>query len=352
MLRRGRAAGAALVILGLVTVASADPIADPVEKAKAAVAASDYLTARTALDEAVATGQLSPAQLAESYRLRGIVDGALGDSQAATAAFQRCLALTPRAELPPGTSPKITRPFAAAQDYWKAAREPLRIKSETVAQPPSVTVRVTSDPLEMIAKLRVVVIADGGEEQLLEQAAGERVTFELPVGRRLDLRIAAVDAQGNRLAELGTKDVPIVIIGAGKPPPEDKVVVTPKPVAPATPRGERAVIWKWWLWGGTAVLVAGAATYFGYDALQAKHELDELNANSLTHTFDEATAVEDRAHRSVLVANIGYGVAGALAITATILWLTEPDAPRASREQRISVVPVAGGGALTFGGHF
>ncbi len=45
----------------------------------------------------------------------------------ATTAFGRWLALDPKAALPPGTSPKITRPFTAAQDQAKG-REPIKVK--------------------------------------------------------------------------------------------------------------------------------------------------------------------------------------------------------------------------------
>jgi hypothetical protein len=344
-MQRGLAALAALVVLA--TTASADPLGD----AKAQVAASDYLKARTSLDEAYASGANSPEQLAEIWRLRGIVAGALGETKPATEAFQRCLALTPKAELPPGTSPKIMRPFAAAQELYKKT-EPLVIGKETSESPPAIAVIVESDPMKMIARIRVMVKADGGaEKQIDKQFAGqERVEVALPAGGRLDLRVAALDEKGNRLAELGSADVPIVIIGKRSDP---KLVVTPpvvqpKPV-PATPRAARPLYAKWWLWGSGAVVVAGAATYFGLDGLAAKRDLEDLNANSTDHSFDEAKRTERRARRDFLFANIGFGVAGALAVTATILFLTEPSSKESAR---VSAAPVDGGGAIVFGGQF
>jgi hypothetical protein len=331
-------------------VASADPLAD----AKTQVAASDYLKARVSLDEAFASGTNGPEQLAEIWRLRGIVAGALDETKVATDAFQRCLALSPKADLPPGTSPKITRPFTAAQDFFKK-NEPLGIKQEAKQDPPSIAVLVTSDPLSMIARLQVSVKVDGATEKVLDNkfAGQEQIDFALPAGARLDLRVAALDEKGNRLAELGSADVPIVIVGK----PVDKtpvLVVGQKPptrsTKPPAPVRERAFVWKWWLWGGGAVLFAGAATYFGVDGLRAKSDLEDLNADSPNHSFDEAKDLESRAKRDFLFANIGYGVAGALAITATILFLTEPDQP--SSESRVTAVPVEGGAALVFGGQF
>ena len=325
--------------------------ADSLTDAKTQVAASDYIKARASLDDAYASGTNGPEQLAEIWRLRGIVAGALNEAKPATEAFQKCLALNPKAELPPGTSPKFTRPFDAARDLAKKT-EPLKIKQETKQTPPSITVIVASDPMSMIAKIAVYVRVDGAAETTLDTkfAGQESVEVALPAGARLDVRVAALDEKGNRLAELGSAEVPIVIIGKDKKP---DVVITPVVTAkpkPVKPYKERPLIWKWWLWGGTAVVFAGAATYFGVDGLSAKSDLESLNEESPNHTFDEAKDLERRAKRDFLFSNIGYGVAGALAITATILWLTEPDKPPS--ESRVTAVPVNGGGAIVLGGSF
>ena len=338
---------AVLAIAALARAAYADSLAD----AKTQVAASDYMKARASLDDAYATGTNGPEQLAEIWRLRGIVAGALNETKPATEAFQKCLALSPKAELPPGSSPRFTRPFDAARELAKKTA-PLTIKQETKQAPPSITVSVASDPMSMIAKIAIYVRVDGAAETTLDSkyAGQDSVEVALPAGARLDLRVAALDEKGNRLAELGSADVPIVIVGKTKQP---DVVVTPppvKPVKPVKPAKARPLIWKWWLWGGAAVVFAGTATYFGVDGLVAKSDLEDLNADSPNHSFDDAKALENRAKRDFLFSNIGYGVAGALAITATILWLTEPDKP--SQESRITAVPVDGGGAIVLGGTF
>jgi hypothetical protein len=326
--------------------------AGPLDDAKVAVEASDYLKARAALAEALASGAHGREELAEIHRLSGIVEGALGDPKAATAAFHRALVLSPKVTLPPGTSPKITRPFTAAQGLAKQGA-PLEIKSETEADPPGVTVIVVSDPLSMIQRVRVTVIADGKPEQSFDRPAAERTTVELPAGARLDVRIAVVDEHGNRLAELGSREVPIVVLGKAAPPPEGGTIVQapPKPLeAPAPPRSPRPLYLKWWLWGGAAVAFGAGAAYFGIDAVLARGELEDLNASSVEHSFDEAKDVEARARRGVLLTNIGWGAAGVFAVGATILYLTEPRGPRA--ERRVTVVPGRGGGALVLGGRF
>lgn len=345
-----RREGAFVIALLAASVAGTSSVrADPtLDTAKAAVDASDFLTARTQLTQLVGKGGNSPEDMGEIYRLSGIVAGALGEAKVATEAFERCLALTPKATLPPGTSPKITRPFVEAQAYFKK-HEPLKIKADTQTTPPSVTITVVSDPLAMIARARVIATVDKKPPETLEKPVGEEVSISLPAAARIDLRVIALDDKGNRLAEVGSADVPIVIVGSAplvvsppKPPP--------KPIVARTPRSPRPLYLKWWLWGGTSVAFAAGATYFAFGARSAKNELDELNAHSVQHTFDEARSIEDRGKRDALLTNIGYGAAGALAVVGVILFLTEP---RSHEENRVTTtitpVPIRGGGAVVLG---
>src|SRR5436190_22808015 len=109
-----RSRGATMALA--VWLAQGSPVhAGPIDDAKALVEASDYMRAREALTAALDSGTNGRDELVEIHRLSGIVAGALGDPKAATAAFQRALALSPDVALPPGISPKIARPFTAAQ---------------------------------------------------------------------------------------------------------------------------------------------------------------------------------------------------------------------------------------------
>lgn len=335
----------AVLLASLASRAHADPT---IESAKAAVDDSDYLTARTQLGQLIDLGGNSPEDMAEIYRLSGIVAGALGDAKVATEAFQRCLALAPKATLPPGTSPKITRPFAEAQAFWKT-QEPLKIKAETSAEPPAVKLAVVSDPLGMIARARVVASVDKGAPKTIEKPAAAEITITLPPGARIDLRVIALDEKGNRLAEVGSVDVPIVIVGSGVPAVRPAKPPPPKKIVKESPRSPRPLYLKWWLWGGVAVAFAGGASYFGWETRAAKLELDELNAHSVNHAFDEAKDVERRGKRDALLTNIGFGAAGAFAVAATILFFTEPRAREAQRTTTITPVPIAGGGAVVLG---
>jgi tetratricopeptide (TPR) repeat protein len=335
---------AAMAVLALAGAARADDLAD----ARAAVEQSDYFAARAKVDKALADGGANADELAELYKLKGIVEGALGNSAAATTAFGKWLALDPKAELPAGTSPKITRPFTAAQTQ-AAHREPVKVKTETTADPASVTLIVVSDPFMMIAKARVIVRVDGGAEQTLESAGEKKIKIDLPHGKRLDLRVQALDEHGNHVAELGTADVPIVIVGPGGEVAVHAVAKhePAQPKAAPAPAHARPLYLKWWAWTGVAVVFAAGGTYFGFQARSEADQLNKLNADSQDHRFDEALALQSTASRDVTLFNVGMGVAGAFAVGATILYLTEPRA-----ETRLTAMPVQGGGAVVVGGSF
>ena len=351
-MQRFGGACAIAMLLAWSAPAHADVSADT---ARAAIEASDYMNARAQLTALMGKGTSGPNELAEIHRLYGIVAGALGETQVATVAFQLALALNPKLTLPVGTSPKIVRPFAAAQAYFKT-REPLRIKTETQATPPSVTLVILSDPMSMIARARVTFAVDGGAEQTREGTGKERITLELPEGARIDLRVAALDTMGNRVAELGTADVPIVIIGSKKEVREitkvgAKLDLSVPPAPPPPPPRQRPIYLRWWVWGGATVVFAGAGSVLGLAAITAKDDLAELNATSPSHTFDEAKELESTARNRVLFTNITYGAAAVCGITAAILYLTRPRA-RTERRTAIVPVPVGRGGAIVLEGSF
>lgn len=333
--------GRAAIAFALVVLAVGSARADDLDTARKAVDSSDYLGARTALTKALAAGTAGPSDLAEIYKLTGIVEGALGDSNAARSAFQKSLSLDPKGTLPDGTSPKITRPFAAAVGI----AAPVKVKVETSAEPPQVTIIVQSDREDLITSARVFVRADGGPEKQLDGTGIDKITIDLPHGHRLDLRVQALDVHGNRVVELGSSDVPIVITGAGPEP--IAVTATTRKIAPRAPPKPRPVLLRWWLWGTAAVVFAGAGTYFGITAVHDRNDLDTIEANSSAHMFSDASNLETRIRRELIAFDVGLGVGGAFALGAAILYATRPHF-----EQRIAIVPIAGGGSVVLGGAF
>jgi hypothetical protein len=342
---------ATAIVVAFVHTAHAESALDDARKA---VDSSDYMGARTALTAALDAGNASPSDLAEIYKLTGVVAGALGEADAATAAFAKWIALDPKAALPPGTSPKIMRPFSAASEKAKKG-ELLKVRTETSVTPPSITVIVAADPLHLVAGAHVMASVDGALEQAFDGKGHDRIKIDLPKGKRLDLRVAVLDSQGNHLVELGSADVPIVIVGEGTTALDHDVSAvlqtkheSPK-TSPATPSHPRPLYATWWVWGAGAAVFGGVGAYFGFAGRSAANDLDHLNATSSDHQFSEARDLESTARRDLLVFDIGMGIAGAAAIGAAILYVTEP---RIVTERRVSVVPAAGGGTVVLRGHF
>jgi len=339
----GQVAIAAALLTTLAQEARADALAD----ARKAVDGSDYMAARPALEKALEAGTAGPADLAEIYKLTGIVEAALGNAGPAEKSFARWLALDPKGALPEGTSPKITRPFDAAHERAKKTG-PLKAKAETHDKPPAVTLRVENDPQKMIVGAKVYFVTDKKAEQTLSADGKDEITIELGLGKRIDLRVHAVDEYGNHVVELGSKDVPIVITSSGKETPiEQPDRVVKKPSEPAKPR---PVYLKWWLWGGATVVVTGVGGYFAYRTYDDVQRIEYLNANSLSHPWSDEQEVERSARRNLLVTNIAAGTAGAFAIVTAVLYLTRPQTTES--ELRATITPTRGGGAVVLGGHF
>ena len=346
-------------------------------QARRDVDSSDYPAARTDLIAALNAGNADPDALAEIYKLTGIVESALGHNAAATTAFGKWIELDPKAALPGGTSPKIMRPFEAAQ---KRKETRLELKPETRAEPPRLTVAIASDPMRLVARARVFCSVDGKPELKVEAGGkGAKIDVDLPHGKRLDCRAEVLDEHGNRVAVLGSRDVPIVITSSGggtepvvehKPdretqdalkthgthdtkPTDTKPTDTTTTVSATTttePSHRRSIALSPYLWGGVALALAGGATYFGLAARSDADKLNQLNANSQNHTFSEAQSVQHSAENEALLFNIGIAAAGGVAIFATYLYVTQPRSKEG--ETRVSAVPAPGGGVVFVGGAF
>jgi hypothetical protein len=323
----------ALAWLRLEAVAWAD---DPLAQARKAVAESDYAAALPALVAALDAGGHGRDELAEIYQLTGVVEAALGDTRAATDAFLHLLVVSPAAALPDGTSPKIRRPFDEAARYV-ASHGTLQIKFDRPDPTGPAAVIVASDPLDMVATVRVVS-EPGGRQDL--EVISERIAIPAPGVEPQSLSVTVLDVHGNALA--GVVYARDLRARAPAVPPRSTIAVR----APVRPR---PVYLRWWPYAAAAVVAAGATAYFGLAARSATDELHGIVADSANHTYGEARAVEDRARRDVLITNIGLGAAGALAIAAGALYLI---APREHTEIVSGVAPLPGGGQLVVGGKF
>src|SRR5271167_132729 len=90
--------GLRLVVIAIVSLMASQAHADDTAmtslgQAERDVEASDYLAARTALVSALNGGNSGPAELAEIFKLSGIVEAALGNPVGATTEFAKWLVL-------------------------------------------------------------------------------------------------------------------------------------------------------------------------------------------------------------------------------------------------------------------
>jgi hypothetical protein len=310
-------------------------------RARAQLDALDYPTARATLERALATGTNTPAELVDIYRLTGIVTGALGDTEASTVAFEHLLALSPKAKLEDGTSPKITKQFAAAAESFQS-REPLKVTAEVNARDSSATLTVSSDPLGMVMSAKVELSADDQPEQTLTASGRAPITIPLPTSGTLKLRMSALDLFGNEL----------VVIRDLHLDREPEKVVAPRATATitTTTASERPLYAKWWLWGGVAVAVGATGMAFGLAARSDQHDLDAIRSDSANHRYAEATAIESRLSSHALEANLALGAAGVAAIAAVYLFVTEPRAAAETKPDfsrtAIAPVPLRGGAGI------
>lgn len=312
-----------------------------------------YEDAAASLEQALRTGESDPKELAVIYQLSAQVAAARGDEASAEDFFRHLLALAPGTTLPGGVSPKIAEPFAAARAFIEQ-KLPISVRWEPDASSSAVRVLVDADPLSMVDGAEVVWLEDGEAKREVKRGAAPYV-IEVPKKKKLQLRIAAIDAFGNHIAEFGSEKKPLVIDTSSM----GDVVVTPPGGGgeqhPDEQKRGGSVFGKWWLWGSVAVVAAGAGTYFGLDVLAAKNEIEDLNKKSLMGEpvqFSDALAIQQRGDRSALIANISFGVAGAAAVTAVVLYVMQPKGDAAPSEtdhakrEESRLVPAVGAGQV------
>lgn len=324
------------------------------ERARRQLSDLKYEDAAASLEQALRTGESDPKELAVIYQLSAQVAAARGDEASAEDFFRHLLALAPATTLPAGVSPKIAEPFAAAKAFIEH-QLPISVRWEPDPNASAVRILVDADPLSMIDGAEVVWLEDGEPKREVKRGSAPFVV-EVPKQKKLQLRIAAIDAFGNHIAEFGSEKRPLVIDTSTL----GDVVSNPgggggDDHRDTGPHG-RPVYAKWWLWGGVALVAAGAGTYFGLDVLAAKNEIEDLNKKSLMGEpvqFSDALAIQQRGDRSAIIANISFGVAGAAAVAAVILFATEPKAEAAASEptdhakrEESHLVPAMGAGQV------
>lgn len=310
-------------LLVLVVLASGRAAAEPAQLAAArrAVREVRYDEARGLLVQALRAGGNGPDELREIYRLSAFASIVLGEPALGERYYRRMLALDPRATLSGDTAPKLRAPFVAAQAFM-AAQRPLAIRA--LRRDDRIEVAV-SDPLGMAAGVAALV---GGAVTARQPLAADHA--RLPADGGFD-EIALVDEFGNVLRTIDVPAAPVVAPGPTRPE---------RPV----PAGRRSWATRWTTWAVPAAVLAAAGVGFAIAADRAHTELDDILANDDEHFFAEADAARARWQRDSWIAWASFGVAGACAITATVLAFRAPP--------RRPVAAAIGPGGVTVFGHF
>jgi hypothetical protein len=275
---------AVIAIVLAARVAYAD---DELARARQLEAQLEYDQALAIVEGLLARGGADPARYVELRMFAGKLAGGLDRARVAEDHFARAIAVRPDVDLPDGTSPKLTEPFARA----KSRKLPLIVRATN--KHGLVALDVT-DALGIVAGIAVHTVVGGKHADLVERTALRLVV----AGDAIVVEVAALDASGNRLW-----------IGAP--------VVESTPAPPFVASRERRFYARWTTWAGaTAVaLAAGAFAAWRFDS--AQNEWDALRARG--EDFSELERVEDRGKRWGLAANISAGVALAAGVTAIVV---------------------------------
>ncbi|MEO6773847.1 MAG: hypothetical protein ABI467_12670 [Kofleriaceae bacterium] len=283
-----------LVLVAVVATVHAQPATERarVSQALQTVAALEqqleYEQALVLADRTIASGISTRDQLADLHLIAGRLAAGLDHPEVAQQHFAKLLALRPDTALVAGTSPKLTAPFEAARAAPHALAVTARIEADRVV------VEVASDPLHLVAGLRVECSGAGPVHGgHLEHA----LVATIPAGV-IAIQAIVTDDAGNELATLA--------------------LAAPLPPMAGTARVQRSAAWIPWAAASGATLLAGGLCAWRFGI--ARDEWNRLNDG--THDYSQLHAIETRGQRWAIAADLGFGLAAAAAVTAAIVLAT------------------------------
>jgi hypothetical protein len=290
-----------------------------------------------ALDAADRAEGNDRATVLEILTLQGIAWGTLGKDAKTRDSFRKLLVLSPAATLPADLPPRVRTPFFEARE-WASSNGPL------VATPTSdvgeglvraVRVTVEKDVLRLARTVRFHLKFEGAEQAVDAPLAAGKA--QAPVGK------SAVSWWAELLSE--RKGV-LVELGSASAPRMESAVVTPlavvpvveEPVAPAGGwRRPTGIVLL-----GAGVVAAGVGVVFGLQSSAARTQVTNATKDELGRvtsvTQSQAAALETSARTQASVANVLFGVGGALAAAGVVLVVLGP-----SSDPVVALSPAPGG---------
>jgi hypothetical protein len=328
------------------------------DKAAKLVADLQYSEAQGALDAALKRPANDRETVLRIYELQGIVYGTLNQSAKAVKAFQALLTLAPDHKLTGDNPPRVMTPFyeargrAADGGRLDAKALPAAMTQGRVAQ---LAVEVTSDPLKMVKKVRFHLKAD--DKAWTEQVAdvvGRNASVSTDAGEvkwyaeLLGDREAALFELGNAAAP--RSDGAPVAKAEIKPAPQEEVSAPPAPpAATATAEvssgtsGLRVAAYGVFAAGVVGLGVGAALGIVSFmNRNTINNAMRDANGNVTGLTQTQAYALDAQVHTFATVANVLFGVGGALAATGVVLFIVSP-----SSSGSVALAPAGNGFVLS-----
>jgi hypothetical protein len=290
-----------------------------------------YAEASKVLSQARTTRGLDRATLLTVLELLGVCYGQQRQSERAEQAFLELLTLDSSRTLRGDYGPRVMTPFFAAQQAVAEAGA----LSATAATPvisersvDSLVVSVDQDPLEWVQRVRFHLV--GRAKPLPEVPVTKGLARATVEGREVRWWAELLGANDEQLLVLGSEVAPLVAqVVAPVAEKSEPVSVKNEPheaIQPSPSVGFR------WTGGRIASLVclglgaaaAGSGAYFGLASTNsfraistAPRSMDGV-VTGLTEVQGEA--LREQGRTQALVANVLFGVGGAAALGAVILW--------------------------------
>jgi hypothetical protein len=287
-----------------------------------------YAEARAAFAKARNAPNLTRADLLDLLEMTGVAAAQQRQPEAAQNALIELITLDPDHKLKNDYAPRVMTPFFEARRIV-GERGALQATSSAEMQGERVeriTVSVIKDPMRYVRTVRFHLQTDSGWTTTSAPFASATFDVKQPEARWWAELLGNKDAQ---LFLLGTADAPRV--DAAPKPVAEVAEVTPPPPAPEPPvqveqpsgGGGGGVRSASYVIGAVALLAAGAGGFFGWRASADYAHVTNAQNNGgvLALTEHDAYAFVSAGQQSAMVANGLFITAGALAVTALLMWL-------------------------------
>ena len=330
-------------LLSATPAAAASP---RLEEARKLIDDLEMDAALKALDAADRVEGNDRATVLELWTLQGIAFGTLSKEAKTRDSFRKLLLLAPESTLPPDLPPRVKTPFFEAKD-WAATNGPTTAVATAdfsggVVQ--VVRVSMQKDVLRLGRTARFHLKIDGAAEQIVDVpfTAGKA---EAPVGKpQVTWWAEVLSERKGVLFQLGT---------ASAPREDGEAAVASSALMPSVEK-EGPVSGGWrrptgFVLLGAGAVAAGVGAILGAQSAAARNRITnaERDADGRVTSITQAEAgpLEASANTQAAVANVLFGVGGALGAAGLVFVILGP-----SKEPALAVSPAPG--SLLVSGHF